>query len=482
MPSSVLPILYLATAHAALMLAAFLVAWWPQAIVGFFYHAWMAAIVHLVTLGWITFSILGAVYIVGPMALRMPMPVRRGDYVAFACALIGVVGMVAHFWIGEFGGMAWSAALAAADVFYVSVRIVGALRRSTMPAASRMHIAFACANIAIAATAGILIAFDKTLHFLPGFVIANVFAHAHLAALGWATMMVVGVAYRMLPMVLPSRMPTGRAIVVGALLMESGVLALFGTLVVRSRWSIAAGLTIVGGLATFLNDVAWMVRSRVRRPAGAPHADFAVLHAAAAGCWLLFAIAAGIALLALPMTPLTLRLAAAYGCAGLVGFLAQTVIGMEARVVPMLTWYWAYARREFRVAPTPPLQMREPALQAIVFAGWTIGVPALAVGLFFEAPRVVAAGGWAMLAATAVSALDGAFVVAHIRMRNSELAIRNPQLAMRVQSRKTSLRARFAAKYPQNPCTPPPGGVDAEQRYTPLSGVEYVRHVGRAKN
>jgi hypothetical protein len=29
---------------------------------------------------------------------------------------------------------------------------------------------------------------------MPGLVLANVFADAHLAALGWATMMVVGVA------------------------------------------------------------------------------------------------------------------------------------------------------------------------------------------------------------------------------------------------------------------------------------------------
>jgi hypothetical protein len=454
-PSLGVPILYFATAHVALMLAAFLVAWSPQTVVGFFYHPRMAAVVHLVTLGWITFSILGAIYIVGPMALRMPMPVTRADYVAFGSALTGVVGMVAHFWIQEYGGMAWSAALAAAAVLYVSARIIGALRRSTMPPASRLHIAFACGNIAIAAAAGILIAFDKTFHFLPGFVISNVFAHAHLAAVGWATMMVVGVGYRMLPMVLPARMPAGRTVALSALLMEVGVIGLFVALVTQSRWSIGAGLTIVAGIAIFARDVLGMLRSPVPRPPRAPRVDFAVLHAAAAGCWLLFSIGAGLTLLMLPLTPLTLRLAAAYGCGGLVGALAQMVIGMEARIVPMLTWYSAYARSDYRVAPTPPLQMRDPGLQAIVFAGWTVGVPALAGGLFFEAPRAIAAGGWAMLAATAVSALDSVFVVEHVRLRNADCGmridqpfkeqdIRNPRSSNRNLSghRKTSLNAR----------------------------------------
>src|SRR5262249_36242933 len=162
----------------------------------FFYHSWMVAIVHLVTLGWITFSILGAIYIVGPVALGMPLPPRRGDYWAYACALIGVIGMVAHFWIQEFGGMAWSAATGTLGILYVSSRILRGLKAATVPAAVKLHLAFACVNVALAASAGILLGFDKAYHFLPGFVLANVFAHAHLAAIGWATMMVVGVAYR----------------------------------------------------------------------------------------------------------------------------------------------------------------------------------------------------------------------------------------------------------------------------------------------
>ena len=37
-------------------------------------------------------------------------------------------------------------------------------------------------------------------------------------------------------------------------------------------------------------------------------------------------------------------------------------------------------------------------------------------------------------------------------------------------SPKWSLKAAWAAKYPHMPCTPPPGGVEAEQRY--WSGAE----------
>src|SRR5262249_59453321 len=45
-------------------------------------------------------------------------------------------------------------------------------------------------------------------------------------------------------------------------------------------------------------------------------------------------------------------------------------------------------------------------------------------------------------------------------------------------------KAVRAAKYPHRPCTPPPGGVEDEQMYSPGTGVAYgtSRSVGRVKS
>src|SRR6266705_6389415 len=45
-------------------------------------------------------------------------------------------------------------------------------------------------------------------------------------------------------------------------------------------------------------------------------------------------------------------------------------------------------------------------------------------------------------------------------------------------------KAALAAKYPHMPCTPPPGGVEDEQIYSPFTGVAYgtSRSVGRVKS
>lgn len=418
LPARMVPLLYWGTARVSLGLACVLAGLWPRAVAGFFYHSWMVAIVHLVTLGWITFSILGAIYIVGPVALRMEMPPRRGDYAAFASAVVGLTGMVAHFWIEEFGGMAWSAAMVTGGVLHVVGRIAAGLPRARVPAAVKRHIAFACLNFALAASMGVLLGFDKAYHFLPGFVLSNVFAHAHLAAVGWATMMVIGIGYRLLPMTLPSKMPAGRWMFVSAFLLEAGVLGLFVSLLAQSAWSLLFAIVIVSGLAAFAGHVIWMVRSPARKPIAAPRVDFAVLHAASAGVSLAIAVGIGLSLLVVPLSPSSLRAAAAYGVFGLVGFLAQMVVAMGTRLLPLFTWYWAFARTDFLVQPPSPLVMRDRTLQALLFAGWTIGVPALASGLVLESVPLVAAGAWALFAAVALGALDDVFVLAHVSARS----------------------------------------------------------------
>jgi hypothetical protein len=411
LPPRLLPVLYLGVAHVAFAVAFAAVALDPRGVSGFFYHARMLAIVHLVTLGWITASILGSLYIVGPIALRMWLPARWPDYAAFALVVTGIAGMVAHFWLDRPSGMAWSAATVATGIVVVGVRVVQHLGRAPLPRAVSAHIVLAFVNVLGAAAIGILIGFDKAFHFLGGFVLSNVFAHAHLAAIGWAATMVVGVGYRLLPMVLPSEMPGGRRLWMSAILLQTGVSGLFVTLLMRSRFAPVFSVVIVAGFAAFLSQVIWMLGRPRSRPPGLPSPDPAVLHAGAAFICLAIACALGVWLTIAPLSPATLRIAAAYGVFGLVGFLAQMVVGMEGRLLPLFAWYWAYANTGYKGPVPSPHEITWRTGQELVFVLWLIGVPALAAGLAFDAVPFVRGAAWSLLAATLLESVNVARIL-----------------------------------------------------------------------
>lgn len=413
LPPRLLPVLYFGVAHVALALACLAVATDPRGVSGFFYHARMLGIVHLVTLGWITASILGSLYIVGPIALRISIPAGWLDYTAFALVLIGVVGMVAHFWMQEYGGMAWSAITVGTGILIVGAHVAWRLRGASLPSAVSAHIILAFLNVGGAATAGVLIGFDKVYHFLPGFVLANVFAHAHLAAIGWASMMVVGIAYRLLPMVLPSAMPKGPTMWISAILLEVGVCGLFVTLLWRNPFLWVFALIVNAGFTAFFSHVVWMLRRPRSRPPGLRRPDPAVLHAAAAFLWLIAAASLGVWLTLAEPSANTLRLAMAYGVFGLVGFLAQMVVGMESRLLPIFAWYWAYANTEYKGPVLSQHEMPWRYGQDLVFLLWLFGVPSLAGGLALDLVPFVSAGAWCLLAATVADAANVTRILRH---------------------------------------------------------------------
>jgi hypothetical protein len=406
MPPRVLPWLYFGVAHLSLALAFAAIAWDARAAAGFFYHARLVGIVHLITLGWITASILGALYLVGPLALRTPMPARWSDAAAFASVTIGIVGMVAHFWLEEFGGMAWSGLMAALGIFQVGIRTMRGLRRAPVPFAVKLHVLLAFVNIGGAATMGVLLGFDKVYHFLPGFVLANVVAHAHFAAVGWASMMIVGIGYRVLPMMLPARMPGGRSLYASAILLETGAVGLFVTLLLRLPWTILFVAATVAGFAAFGAHVVGMLKHRRPRPRDLPPVDYAMRHAWLAFASLALTVALGVILVLASPSDVTMRAAIAYGVFGLVGFLAQMVTGVQIRLLPLLAWYTAAHR-----APTPDALPSMKAMSAQPLAGlswllWLWSVPALATGFFVNGIPLVTAGAAGLTAAAIVGAIQ----------------------------------------------------------------------------
>jgi hypothetical protein len=375
----------------------------------------MLAVVHLVTLGWISSSILGAFHLIGPIALRTVIRPGWADYLACALVLTGVSGLVSHFWIDNYSGMVWSAGTLLLGLAYVAARGCAAIIAAPVQAGVKLHIVLAFVNLLVAGILGMLIGIEKQLiHVLPGHVLHSVYAHAHIAALGWATMMVMGTAYRLFPMILPAAMPAKGRSWISAALVEGGLLVLFVGLLADSLVAVrSATLLLVAGLGAFFAQVAWMVRHPRPSPKGLQRPDFATWHAVQAIAYLAIAAALGVTLAFTPSAAWKVRAAMAYGVFGLIGFLAQMVVGVAARILPMFSWMQFYVASDFKVVPPSQYTMHSRRLQAAGFGLWTIGVPALAWGLSFDHWRAISAAASLLLAALACNAINAILIVRH---------------------------------------------------------------------
>jgi hypothetical protein len=118
------------------------------------------------------------------------------------------------------------------------------MRQSAVAGALRLHLVLALANFLAAAVLGMLIGFDRSSGTLGLSPLSSAWAHAHLAAIGWVMLMVIGMAYRLIPLMLPAAIPTGRRLYLSAVLIEIGLAILFTALLTGSSWLLAGSVLI----------------------------------------------------------------------------------------------------------------------------------------------------------------------------------------------------------------------------------------------
>jgi hypothetical protein len=401
LPAPTLPLVYFGGAHVALAAAASTLVIWPDLPGAFHYHPRMIAVIHLVTLGWISASILGAFYIVAPLALGMPFAARTPDVVACALFWAGAATMVTGFWRADYAVVGAASLAVIAAIGIVALRAIRGLRVARLPIGVSLHVALAFANILGAGLIGAGLAAGRTYGLVTWSPLALANAHAHAAVLGWAVMMILGLSYRLVPMFLPAAMPRGRGLVWSAVLLEIGTVGLV--------WSIASGgsplvwsLVVVGAIVAFVHQVRRILGDRRPRPAGLAGRNWPMWQTHVALMYLAAAAGMGVCLAAELAPPSWIW---AYGVAGLVGFVAQMVVGIQGRLLPLHAWYRAMAMRDGAPPPRAVHGLHDSRLAAAVMLLWTGAVPGLAIGLTRQTHALIAGSASLLLVATALQAV-----------------------------------------------------------------------------
>ncbi|WP_249714619.1 multicopper oxidase domain-containing protein [Rhizomonospora bruguierae] len=289
---------------------------------------WLA--IHLLLLGAVSNAIVIWSAHFTAAVLRVPAGTgRRGETLRLALLNAGVLAVLAggaldRPWVGVGGAAAVFAAICA-HLSWLRTRL-----RAALPArfgiTVRYYLAGAVALLTgIPAGAWMLVTDDGARARL-------ILFHAHVNLLGWVTLTVLGTALTLWPTILRTRMADGAVAaartalptaLVGLVLLAVGVLG---------WWPVLA----VGGLAITAVAAGIVILPAVRAARGKPPSSFAAWSLAAAGGWLLAALAIDAATLATAAGPdravdrfpqVLVPL--------LVGFAAQTLLGALTHLLPV---------------------------------------------------------------------------------------------------------------------------------------------------
>jgi len=363
------------------------------AIAEYFYQPTPLALTHTITLGWITAAVMGVMYRYVPALTRRPILYPRAAIVQCAIYAIGVSGIVAHFAIGVWFGIWLAAIVLIVAIAIFAVNMFSCLWPSAGDGVAETGMLLAVCFLLLAGLLGFTLAVDKSYDFLGGNLLTNLASHVHLAAVGWVTVVIVAVSYRMLPAFLLPNVKLPRDAIWQIYALAAAVLGLAFTLLSGLRGAPVWSILIVLALASYLDTIARMVRSR-RMPL-----DWTTRHALAGLVWLGVSAVLGVTLsFTGAQSESGARIASAYGFAGLLGFISNFIIGMSYQ---LFAGFVARARTGQGWMAVTIAELSKPRPRPFVFVvfngGLAIAVAALLAGLVLAAVAGAAAIGIAGL-------------------------------------------------------------------------------------
>ena len=358
----------------------------PELAIGAYPSPHVAGVTHLFTLGWLTTMIFGALHQLLPVGLGAPMRSVRVGHLSFWCFAPGVglfaAGVATHATMLHHGGI-W---LVGTGILLEAGNVA-----ATLPRARARHVDWAAIAIAfcfLVSTLGVGVVLLHNMHtgFLAEARVRVLSAHLHVAIVGWALMMIVGVSHRLLPMFLLSHGANTRWTKRAIVLLATGVVALAAGLVANVAWLQWTGTALLdAGVACYVWQVASLFRARIRRTL-----DIGMRYVSVALCFLVAAAVIGPAVLAAGVSHP--RLATVYLVVGMLGGIVLMVIGFFYKIAPMLAWTVRYGDRPSGGEWPSVAQTFSARVAAVQLGLMGLGVTLLAVGIAAASVHVTRCG------------------------------------------------------------------------------------------
>lgn len=359
----------------------------------------VVAATHLITLGWLTISIMGALCQLFSVVLNAPIRWIHLGVITLGFYAPGLAAFISGLLLAQPVLTVGGAILFSVALVLFLVNAIATLLRSKNRDLTWWSLAGAFFFLASTITFGVSLAINLQTNHLGLGRLQALFIHAHVALAGWVLLTIIGVGRRLLPMFLLSHTTKDLPLHLAAAFTAGGALTLtlFHQFLTPTVATIAVAL-LTAGVGALLAQVVIYMRTRHR-----PQLD-AGLRMVLSGVVLLV-VGAGIGWTARAIGGTAL--VAAYGVAVLGGF-TLFVAGHYYKILPFLLWNHRFAplagKRTLpkinelyspRVANTAASAciagLATLLLGALLHAAWlaTAGAAVAGIGMLIEAAQLI---------------------------------------------------------------------------------------------
>lgn len=381
-PSVTLPLTFIYSGILALVIGALWILLQPKILLDYHYNQGVLAATHLFVLAWMAPATFGALYQMVPVALDTRLQHPFLAWVHWALHCLGAGGLIVSF----FTDSTRSAVIFAIFIITGVLLMFGNLLLSMAHGQWRSPtgIAIACAIAWLLATvmAGGFIVWNKVFGIHPFEPIAQMHAHAHMGVLGFFLLLIMGVAYKLVPMFVLSAIQKPWRAWTSIISFNLGLAGLVPAILTNSHWKLLFTGIIGFSWLVFGWETSSILRLRKRRDLSG---ELKFFFTAIFGLMsIVFLIACILSVPGLALTPWVGRLENVYGILGIAGVVTAGLIGMLYKIVPFLVWYKRYSRHIGRKGVPAIKDLYSPAIQKGGFLCLLVGLVWTAAGVVLD--------------------------------------------------------------------------------------------------
>ncbi len=353
-PPFALPLRFFLTAPLFLLAAAALIVlapdtlasrWTPQAL----------ALTHALTLGFLAMVMLGALMQMLPVVAGATIPFSRAvGWLTHVPLSLGTAALMAGFLTGDRHIYGIGVALLACAFALFVLAAVFSLARA-VAGVTVSGVRFALASLALVVALGLALALSRSSGWVFAETAAAIAAHAVLGLLGWVLLLVVGVAYQVVPMFqITPPYPPRFARWLAPMLFTLLVILALAPLLPQAAASVAALIAQVGLAAGILLFAIITLRLQSRRRRKLPDVSLDFWRVGMAS--LIASVAAWVLAQLWPAWADSSACPLLLGVLFIGGFAVSVVSGMLYKIVPFLAWFHLQAQMQARAGSIPNMK------------------------------------------------------------------------------------------------------------------------------
>ena len=369
-----------------------LIVFHPVVFTQHFFNAELLAITHLLTLGWITMVIFGALYQLLPVILEVKLYSETPAKISFVLLGSGTLLLAFAFWQFSFGTLMFIAGvLIVTSVGLFAANVLLTAHSSDKKVIERTFIISSVLWLLFTVLAGLALAVNLRHPFLKVSHVELLKLHAHAGIVGWFIQLIIGVSSKLLPMFMVAHNVNTKklnftfyAINIG---LPIGIVSLFLQFKIGVVFSVAL---VVVGIASYLSFLVEAYKKRVKKQLdiGMKQSvlSFAIL---VIPVFLIFTLLLNFNFL----KTLTIPLSVAYGSAIIIGFITSLVMGQTYKTLPFIVWLKVYRGKVGKVVLPLPKDLYSEKVATMQVWLFAIGFGLLLIGISATSTTLVIISG-----------------------------------------------------------------------------------------